>query len=207
MARHMFVTALIVVLAYVGLLSVIGHPFVAEAKSELMANKNEVTEAVQGNSKERNPASAEQATIIDIQKPRFKGPSIVGVTSVVNLVNAEQEINQVWQRLFSNTALLSNVNWSKGNLNAYVYYQNFTADMSQAQLTVGFSEGDLIVDSSIASVRLPTGQYEQFFVDPRTGVVNDEAWLKAYTHKNLVERHILNRNGESVSTDAIVVIE
>ena len=211
MVRHMFVTALTVISIYLGLLFAIGHPFVqyAEANSTTGTRGDlplvgVVTEEV--STIGESPEKIERAEVSKAQSPIFKGPTIIGISATVNLSGTENEVSNVWALLLDNKVLVNNVNWSKGNLKAYAYYNDFSADMSQARLTIGFDEADLTLNSSLQSVILPTGRYERFSVDPNTGAADDEAWAKAYLHKNLVERHTLNRNGESVSTDAIVIL-
>ncbi len=211
MVRHMFVTALIVISIYVGLLFAIGHPFVQHVEAKSTKDITEDSPLVEVLTEEattvgESPKKIERTEVSLAQSAIFKGRKIVGVSATVNLTDAENQVSEVWALFLDNKVLINNVNWSKGNLKAYAYFSDFSADMSQARLTIGFDEADLKLNSSMQSVILPTGHYERFFVDPNTGVASDEAWAKAYLHKNLVERHTLNRNGESVSTDAIVIL-
>lgn len=195
MIRHMFVTLLIVIAIYTGLLFIIGHPMVAVANEDLNDRASNV---------------AHQPDVAANTEPNketafFNGPQVVGVEHVVDLSDGGDSVGQVWQLLFDNTALLNNVDWTKETIQAYAFYRNFDADMSRATLVVGFDKRDLLLQSSMKETKLPEGHYDQFSLDRHSGVAPDRAWLKANQYGNLIERHQLNRDGETVTADAIVV--
>lgn len=215
MARHMLLTIMIVFSVYAGLLLVIGHPFAVTAQAEVI-DATKVAQPATGLKPQkqiRTPAKfvdteqqiARLTTTSASNKPVFKGPTIVGATSLVNLGNAQADIDLVWEKLLADNLLINNVNWSKGNIKAYAYYRDFSANMEQALLTIGFDQNDLKLSNNRWSIILPTGEFELFSVDTDSGVPVEDAWAQAYLQKNLIERHTLNRNGEPVTTDAIVV--
>ena len=220
MARHMFVTFLIVSGIYISLLFAIGHPFVAEA----MPAETATTQAIEQEIKvaetqskqpeqlqqsdvkpEPAPQSIEKTDVKVTKKMLFKGPTIVGVQAKVDLNNAEQEVQQVWQRLQNNKILQSNVAWNKGNIKVYAYYSGFDANFSTATLAIGYDQEDLRLNSDIEAVTLPTGSFNKFAINAATGSPSEKAWAQAYIYKNLIERHTLNRHGEMVTSEAIVV--
>ena len=198
MARHMIVTVAIVFGVYAALLFVIGHPFVVEASPKTAPSEGAQVTAV-------SSVEVTQKAAHIPNKLLFKGPTIIGVQARINLTHAQEEVAQVWQSLLSNQALMNNVDWSKGNIKVYAYYSAFDDGFSSANLTVGFDQSFLSVSSDMSTAVLPTGPYDAFVIEPETGVASDKAWEKAFSQKNLVERHTLNRNGESVSADAIVI--
>lgn len=211
MARHMFVTTVVVLSVYLGLLVVIGHPFVAHATGK--TEKKDDTTSMNNEALNRGivekkftPKLAEHEARQG-RSPVFKGATIVGISSVVNLDNNLNDVNRVWEQLFKDRGLVNNVNWRQGNVNVYAYYTDFSADLNQATLVVGFDVQDLALDATSSAAVLPTGEFQHFSVDRVTGQVTDEAWVFAYANKNLIERHTLNSNGESVSIDAIVIMK
>ena len=199
MTRHMVVTTMIVFSIYLGLLFIIGHPFVAEAQAPAASHGiQSMVDKVQ--------ATDQGSTAITESSVAFSdGLTLVGVSSTVNLNNAETDINLLWQRLMENRALINNVDWSKDGLMAYSYYQDFDSDMNQATLTIGFDYRDLKLSSDVAKVVLPKGKAEVFSIDSSSDTASDEAWAKAYLYNNLIERHMLDQYGDVVSTDVIVV--
>ncbi|TDF42172.1 hypothetical protein EYS14_04900 [Alteromonadaceae bacterium M269] len=220
MARHMFVTFLIVLGIYVSLLIVIDHPFVANAMpaEEFVSNtdendlastetKNNGVELAQEQQNESTtkPTNIDKTEVKTVKKMLFKGPTIVGVSEKVDLNNAEQEVQQVWQKLQSNKVLQHNVAWNKGNIKVYAYYSEFDENFSAATLSIGYDQEDLLLNSNIDTVTLPTGVFHRFSVNTQTGIPSDKAWAQAYIYKNLIERHTLNRLGELVSAEALVL--
>ena len=220
MARHMFVTFLIVLGIYVSLLIVIDHPFVANAApaEEFVSSTDEIEPAsteTKNNSielaQEQQVESTTKQTNIDktevktVKKMLFKGPTIVGVSEKVDLNNAEQEVQQVWQKLQSNKVLQHNVAWNKGSIKVYAYYSEFDDNFSTATLSIGYDQEDLLLNSNIDTVTLPTGVFHRFSMNAQTGIPSDKAWAQAYIYKNLIERHTLNRLGEIVSAEALVL--
>ena len=220
MARHMFVTFLIVLGIYVSLLVVIEHPFVANAMpaEEFVSNADEsdlASTETKNNSvelaQEQHVESTSKQTNIDktqvktVKKVLFKGPTIVGVSEKVDLNNAEQEVQQVWQKLQSNKILQHNVAWNKGNIKVYAYYSELNENFSTAILSIGYAQEHLLLNSNIDTVTLPTGVFHRFRMNAQTGVSSDKAWAQAYIYKNLIERHTLNRLGEIVSAEALVL--
>ena len=145
------------------------------------------------------------APVSSLSAPLFKGPTIVGVSNRVDLNDDGQEVEQLWQQLLNDKVLQNNVNWSKGNIKVYAYYSDFDANFTTAKLAIGFNSADLLLHSSLLHIGLPSGNFKKFATDPETGGASQQAWAQAYLNKNLVERHTLNRNGEMVSADAIVM--
>lgn len=202
MVRHLFVTALIFFVVYVGLLLAIEHPFLGLSSIDPMADQSK-TETT----KVDRVAIEDKTKKADNTVSMFIGPTIVGVSASVSLANEQQEIHRVWQQLLANQSLVNQVNWAKGNIEAYAYYREFDSNMTQARLTVGFDLKDLIGPSHLSPVLLPAGHYKSFPMNIDTGVASNAAWTAAYSHKNLIERHMLNSNGKPVSADAIVILK
>lgn len=222
MARHMLVTFLIVCSVYIGLLFIIGHPFVVQAETkslnevstdsiDMASHEQAVAQKANGTTVNKTltktSTAVEQTVVTEAKKPLFKGPTILGVSARVNLENAEQEVDQLWRQLLDDKMLINRVAWNKGNVKAYAYFHDFNTNMSLARVTIGFDNHYLEPDSSSSQITLPTGRFEQFAFNSDTGTASEKAWEEAYVHKNLIERHTLNRLGESVSVEALVVVK
>lgn len=158
MVRHMMLNALIVFVVYLALLLVIGHPFV----NQLTHVDSDIVE-IDETATEYTPLDQSQVTN-ELKEPFFKGPIIVGITSIVNFEADDQEVDLLWQQLLANTALINNVDWSKGEIKVYAYYRDFTADMNQARLTIGFAEEDLKFASNMTSKTLPRATMNSFLL-------------------------------------------
>ena len=198
MARHMFLTVVIVFSVYATLLFVIGHPFVVEASTN-----NAATQSVKKPSE--LTAEVERSVQQQPKKVLFKGPTIIGVKSRVDLTQGQEQVEQVWQTLLNNKPLQNNVDWSKGDIKVYAYYSDFNKSFTAATLSIGFDSEQLLLNSDMQHVTLPTGSFDKFIIDPNTGMASDEAWAMAFQHKNMIERHTLNRQGEAVTADVIVI--
>ena len=207
MARHMFFTVLIVFSVYVGMLFVIDHPFVAQAAESVPGAQNKASDGQADNTDqfEVSTADVEVRAVTVSPKALFKGPTIAGIETRVDLSNGADDVELVWEKLLANKPLVNNVDWSKGSIKAYAYYRDFDANFASATLSIGFDVEDLKLHSDQSMTLLPSGQFDRFNIDLRSGYPPEQAWLKAYEHKNLIERHTLNRDGETVAADAIVV--
>lgn len=198
MARHMFVTVLVVFVVYASLLFVIGHPFTVYADDKVAtSDAPTITETAVEVSPKVSAEAASSAESTAIQ--------VVGHTADIDLLNAEAEIEALWGKLLSDTKLLNNVNWQSGDVVAYSYYRDIDPQFTSAKVTLGFSSDQLLLQSDVAPVNLPEGIGKAFSLDMTTGRVEEAAWPLAAVHNNLVERYWLDANGDIKRADAIVV--
>lgn len=208
MLRHFFVTFLIVTVVYTGLLFVIGHPMVAVATQSSDEAPHQVTDVVLAETQTTQPDSTkniDRPAPEQSNQPYFHGPTVVGISQVLDLENAELEVSSLWNALLDNQDLVNQVKWQKGDIKAYAYYSDFNDSMTKARLTIGFDSKDLRSQKQTAKFTLPKGHYQRYMLDFDTYSVSNEAWSKAHINGNLIERHVLNKDGNRVSADAIVV--
>lgn len=201
MARHLLLTALIAGSLYTAMLFLIGHPFVANAATHEWDETQKPTANLSTNSKSTSPKNQ----VNDEKKPVLNAKTIVGIASYIDLNNAEEDINQLWDKLLSNQVLQNNVDWRKGTISLFTYYHQFSQDLSQASVAIGYDTDDLLLNSDLPHIDLPSGTFTRYLVPHGNNTVSDKAWAIAFKQGNLIERRILNRDGEQVSLDVIIV--
>lgn len=203
----MLLTALIVAGIYLGLLVVIEHPFVVAAER---AEVDSQVVQTQVESQKQQPVISKPVAIKMQKAPKpeqlyMPDTTLVGINGAVDLNNAQADAGKLWQRFSEMKALQNNVDWSKGNIVVYAYYHNFNQDFTWADLMIGYDEQDLKLGTSSKKMTIKQGAYQKYIFQAQLNSASDEAWAQAYIHKNLMERHTLNRNGQLVTTDAIVL--
>ncbi|MCV6623352.1 MAG: hypothetical protein OIF51_16545 [Cellvibrionaceae bacterium] len=135
----------------------------------------------------------------------FKGVHIEGITRRISFSNAEVEINQIWADLYSMEELLNQAYANKDQAIVYAFYRDFNSNMDSALLTVGFS--DISTSSSQADITsLPNGHFKEFAIDNSSGLTPNKAWEAAYYHQNLIEKNLVDQEGQYTTTKAIVVL-
>ena len=131
--------------------------------------------------------------------------TLVGTKGAIELKDAQQQVAKLWEKFSQMSALQNNIDWSKSSIVVYAYYHNFNQDFSWADLMIGYDLAALKVSSNAPQLTIKQGPYHKYRFSTQNQSASDEAWAQAYIHKNIVERHTLNPQGELVGTDVIVL--
>ena len=135
----------------------------------------------------------------------FPITTLVGYQKRINTYQAEKELDELWQTLFSNKQLQNNVNWSKGHVTLYTYYSNFSDDFSHVTVAIGYDSEDLQLNNKLSRVELPSGKTESYMPATNINTVDDGTWAKAYANDNMIERRELNKNGEQIDVSVFII--
>lgn len=205
MTKHMINTLLIVATIYIGLLFVVKHPIAMALINEDAKVKESEPVTVKVQPKIKTTAAVKQTIKSTKKEPKqLKGETIVGLTQRVEL-NSAESINAIWLKFQGMSHLQNHVRWDIAPIAVYAYYSNFSADFTQADLSLGYRQKDVEYGSdNLHQFNLPTTTAKKYGFNTDNTSASDSAWAAAYQFNNLVEEYWLDSQGNIQSQSAFV---
>lgn len=146
-------------------------------------------------SRQPAPVAPESATYLN-------GLSLEGETQRLAIAS----VDSLWTKFMGRSDLHSRLN--RMRVDAYVLYRDFSADYSQAEITLGYSTSQLQGDGKVAA-RTPSGDYQEILAPGKhSQYVMGKAWDAVDFSKPVaavLERHELNSSGVVVASSVYVL--
>lgn len=209
----LFVTAVIFTVVWFAVAYQPGH----EAAYVAAYEANEGYEEAQEQTPEQPLAESQKPVAVaePVAKPQSVAPEKKSeATTYMNGLALEGEnrrmamadVDALWTVFMGRSELHSRLN--RMRVNAYVLYRDFSEDFSQADITLGYSSGELKGEGKVVA-RTPSGDYQEVLAPGKhSQYVLGKAWEAVDFNKPVaavLERHELNSSGVVVASSIYVL--